>query len=70
MNELSLSHFSPGRWFAATELKTMLAHLVMTYDVKLKDEGRRPANQWIGASFIPNLSAKVLFRKRQGSEAL
>ena len=56
---------SPGRWFAATELKTMLAHLVMTYDVKLKEEGCRPPNQWIGVTCVPNRSAQVLFRKRQ-----
>jgi cytochrome P450 len=56
---------SPGRWFAATELKTMLAHAVVTYDVKLKDEGSRPPNQWFGTSCIPNRSAEVLFRKCQ-----
>jgi cytochrome P450 len=56
---------SPGRWFAATELKTMLAHLVVTYDVKLKEEGRRPPNEWIGATCLPNRSAQVLFRKCQ-----
>ena len=49
---------------AVTELKTMLAHIVYTYDVKLREEGVRPANEWMGAACVPNRKADVLFRKR------
>ncbi|KAJ7829871.1 cytochrome P450 [Mycena olivaceomarginata] len=35
-------HACPGRFFAATELKAMLAHLVINYDVKAEVEGVRP----------------------------
>ncbi|KAJ7660426.1 hypothetical protein B0H17DRAFT_832480, partial [Mycena rosella] len=35
-------HACPGRFFAATELKAMLAHLVLNYDVKAEVEGVRP----------------------------
>ncbi|PPQ96349.1 hypothetical protein CVT26_005033 [Gymnopilus dilepis] len=54
----------PGRFFAITELKTMLAHLVMNYDVKLEDDVY-PSKLMMEANAIPNMSAKVLFRQRQ-----
>ncbi|KAK7468967.1 hypothetical protein VKT23_003466 [Stygiomarasmius scandens] len=59
-------HVCPGRFFAANELKAMLAHIVTTYDVKLeaKANGVRPPNEYIGTSVIPNTSAHVLFRRR------
>ncbi|KAF7353078.1 Cytochrome P450 [Mycena venus] len=39
-------HACPGRFFASTALKTMLAHILVTYDVKLEDESAgRPPNQ-------------------------
>ena len=52
---------SPGRFFAATELKSMLAHIVVTYDIKLEDDTPRPRAR---ASTLPDLSAKVVFRRR------
>ncbi|EGN93634.1 hypothetical protein SERLA73DRAFT_189361 [Serpula lacrymans var. lacrymans S7.3] len=57
-------HACPGRFFAANELKAMLAHVVMTYDVKLEDEGVRPVNFIFNTASSPNPTAKVLFRKR------
>ncbi|KAJ6559929.1 cytochrome P450 [Mycena capillaripes] len=57
-------HACPGRFFAATELKSMLAHIVLNYDVRLENEGVRPPDQLFDALRIPNQKAKVLFRKR------
>jgi len=58
----------PGRFFAATELKLLLAFLLHNYDIKLDakpgEEDKRPANLWIAASCIPNPMQRVLFRKR------
>ena len=56
---------SPGRFFAAMELKAMVAHLILNYDVKLENEGVRPPDTWLGAYCVPNQKAKMLFRKRQ-----
>ncbi|EGO00264.1 hypothetical protein SERLA73DRAFT_168055 [Serpula lacrymans var. lacrymans S7.3] len=53
----------PGRFFTAIELKTMLAHVVVTYDVKFRD-GQRPANVTFGPANSPDMKAKILFRKR------
>ncbi|KAF7792532.1 hypothetical protein EIP86_003573 [Pleurotus ostreatoroseus] len=58
-------HACPGRFFAANELKAMMAHIVMNYDVKFEDEGVRPPNMWFGINVIPDPRAKVMFRKRQ-----
>ena len=52
---------SPGRFFAATELKSMLAYIVVTYDVKLDDDTPRPQTR---ASTLPDSSAKVMFRRK------
>ena len=43
----------------------MLAHLIITYDVKLEKEGVRPPDFWFAASCIPNRTGEVLFRKRR-----
>lgn len=56
---------SPGRFFAANELKAMMAYLIMNYDVKLEDEGMRPENVFTTLSIAPNPAARVMFRKRQ-----
>lgn len=56
---------SPGRFFAANELKAMLAYIVVNYDVKFEDEGVRPPNMWLGLTILPDPTATVLFRKRE-----
>ena len=56
---------SPGRFFAANELKTMMAYIVLNYDVKFAEEGKRPANIRFGLADLPSHTAKVLFRRRR-----
>ncbi|KAH7908171.1 cytochrome P450 [Hygrophoropsis aurantiaca] len=58
-------HACPGRFFAANELKAMLAHVVLAYDVKLENDGPKPQNLNFGSAFAANTKAKVMFRKRQ-----
>ena len=55
---------SPGRFFAANELKAMLAHVVVTYDVRFEDGRAPPPNLYVGSACVPG-KAHVLFRKRQ-----
>ena len=58
---------SPGRFFAANELKCMLAHVVAHYDVKLPGDTREiPEQTWFGYNLAPSRTAEVMFRKRQG----
>ncbi|KAH9482481.1 Cytochrome P450 monooxygenase 151 [Psilocybe cubensis] len=58
-------HACPGRFFAVNELKTMLAHVLLNYDVKLVKEKQRPENWWMSAGCIPNMTAELMFRRRQ-----
>jgi len=57
-------HACPGRFFASNELKTMLAHVLLNYDVKMANGDERPRNLSIGLSNLPNPSAEVMFRQR------
>ena len=56
---------SPGRFFAANELKCMMAHIVSTYDIRLEVPGEIPKPEWFSYAVSPNRKAAVLFRKRQ-----
>ena len=58
----------PGRFFAANEIKCLLAHLLMNYDMKMKD-GVLPAPAYILNNIVPNEKAEICFRRRaQSSE--
>ncbi|KAH9043926.1 cytochrome P450 [Lactarius pseudohatsudake] len=57
-------HACPGRFFAVTELKMILARIVTTYDLKLEEGKEIPRDFSIASSVIPR-EVSVLFRKRQ-----
>ncbi|KAJ7902538.1 cytochrome P450 [Mycena olivaceomarginata] len=58
-------HVCPGRFFAAMELKAMLAHILVSYDVKAETEGVRPPDLCFGLLRMPNAKGKIWIRKRQ-----
>ncbi|KAG2005613.1 cytochrome P450 [Coprinopsis cinerea AmutBmut pab1-1] len=56
----------PGRFFAVSEIKAMMAHVLLNYDFKLpNDETRAPEADWFGHHRVPNQTAEIMFRKRQ-----
>ena len=55
-------HACPGRFFASQEIKLLLAHVLLNYDVKLA--GPAPKATWYDRSRRPDLRAEVMFRKR------
>ena len=57
-------HACPGRFFAANEVKTLVAHLLINYDMKMKEEGVRPEAMHLGVHLIETDKADVCFRKR------
>ncbi|RPD64607.1 cytochrome P450 [Lentinus tigrinus ALCF2SS1-7] len=58
-------HACPGRFFAAMELKIILAYLLMNYDMELQDKSTgRPANVHLGIAIVPDPNAMVVFKKR------
>jgi len=57
-------HMCPGRFFAVNELKALLAHVLVNYDLQFENGGGYPPDEWDGINVIPNRSAGVMFRKR------
>ncbi|KAI6159827.1 cytochrome P450 [Pisolithus thermaeus] len=57
-------HACPGRFLAANELKTMLAHILISYDVKFEDRVSRPTSIHWDLNVIADPTVRVMFRKR------
>lgn len=57
------SHACPGRFMAALELKLIVSHLVLNYEIRL-EQGTRPVDFRMNVSTLPNISGKVLLRKK------
>ena len=60
----SYSSISPGRFFAANEVKTLLAHVLVTYDMKFEEGQQAPRTLVINGMRIPG-KTNVMFRRRQ-----
>lgn len=55
-------HACPGRFFASTELKLLLAYTVLHYDfVRLK---QRPNNSWFSATLVPPMKETIKLTRR------
>lgn len=59
-------HACPGRFFAANEIKQIMAHLLLTYDFEFA-EGTvgRPENLRVETQMIPNREARIRMRRRR-----
>ncbi|KIW95735.1 uncharacterized protein Z519_04320 [Cladophialophora bantiana CBS 173.52] len=68
-------HACPGRFFAAQELKLLLAYLLSRYEIQMAMEGGiggnwngkgvRPECYWAGPNHVPPMGAKVRVRRRK-----
>lgn len=56
-------HACPGRFFAATEIKIILCHILLNYDVELP-AGFKPKVSGIGPALTADPEGKLLFKKR------
>ncbi len=56
-------HACPGRFFAATEMKLLLAYIILNYDVK--PFASRPANMFLAGSILPPMKATISVRRRR-----
>ncbi|KAI1367956.1 cytochrome P450 [Xylaria arbuscula] len=55
----------PGRFFAAAQIKLVLANIIMNYDVSFPDaQTRRPDNVFTGEGIAPDRKQKVVFKQR------
>lgn len=58
-------HACAGRFFAATELKMMLAHIILNFDISYPDGiHTRPKNMLFDGAIIPDPKAKLIFKPR------
>uniref|UniRef100_D8PRX2 Cytochrome P450 n=1 Tax=Schizophyllum commune (strain H4-8 / FGSC 9210) TaxID=578458 RepID=D8PRX2_SCHCM len=60
-------HQCPGRFFAAVEMKMMLAYIVGRFDGGALKSGPRPEDSRVEANCFPNPWAKVRIRRREQS---
>ncbi|KAI9440515.1 cytochrome P450 [Lactarius indigo] len=58
-------HACPGRFFAVNELKALLAHVIVTYDIKFEEGKQAPRGFIINGIRIPGKANAIMFRKRQ-----
>lgn len=56
-------HACPGRFFAANELKLLIAYVVRHYDFEILET--RPERPWIGTSIVCPLNKKIRVRRRE-----
>lgn len=54
-------HACPGRFFAASELKLMLAYIVLNYDFEFQQ--RRPENFWFAQNRLPPMKAEIRIKR-------
>src|SRR6266571_3346673 len=52
---------SPGRFFAVNEVKALLAHVVVTYDIKFEEGKQAPRSRIINSMRVPG-KANAMFR--------
>ncbi|KAI0261281.1 cytochrome P450 [Gloeopeniophorella convolvens] len=57
-------HACPGRFFATNEIKVLIAHLVVSYDMKVEDGKSAPPIAQFGSRLITR-GTNVMFRRRQ-----
>jgi len=62
-------HACPGRFFAAMELKIILAQLLLNYDFSLPPNTSKPKNKTFQYVVIPDTKAKISFRPRVAEES-
>ncbi|KAH7010968.1 cytochrome protein [Macrophomina phaseolina] len=58
-------HACPGRFFASSELKVALCHILLKYDLSLPAGAGPPRHRYAGASYYADPAATVLIRRRR-----
>jgi hypothetical protein len=55
--------YSPGRFFAANQMKLTLAHIALYYEIE--QPPKRPENLWFASSMGPPFSQTIRVRRRK-----
>ncbi|KAI0414253.1 putative cytochrome P450 [Xylaria grammica] len=56
-------HACPGRFFAAVELKIILAHMLLMYDFEMLPV--KPEDSWVGITRLPPLKANIRVKRKR-----
>ncbi|KAI8948536.1 putative cytochrome P450 [Xylaria longipes] len=56
-------HACPGRFFAAAELKLIIAHALLHYDFEMLP--KKPEGSWVGITKLPPLTATIKVKRRK-----
>ncbi|GKT83710.1 cytochrome P450 oxidoreductase [Colletotrichum tofieldiae] len=54
----------PGRFFATSTLKIVMAHVVMNYDIRLSKTAPLKSTPLVNGSYAPDNSVEILFKSR------
>ncbi|KAE8362725.1 cytochrome P450 [Aspergillus caelatus] len=57
-------HICPGRFIAADEIRLLLAHILVNYDIRPKDDGERPPNWTFKKILFPDMKGMVQLKRR------
>ncbi|KAK7420012.1 hypothetical protein QQX98_003018 [Neonectria punicea] len=57
-------HACPGRFFAGNEVKLVLAYMLITYDIRLKEGEQRPKGMAVVMTKAPSPDMELEFRRR------
>ena len=57
----------PGRFFASLEIKIIVTKLLMDFDLKLIPGQQRPRNTTVHEFIVPDMTAKILFKRRRST---
>ncbi|KAI6380610.1 hypothetical protein MCOR25_001547 [Pyricularia grisea] len=57
-------HACPGRFFAALELKMIMAYIVLNYDISQR---QKTPSMWYGMNRVPDLTANIRIQRREKS---
>ncbi|KAI9830674.1 MAG: hypothetical protein M1826_004503 [Phylliscum demangeonii] len=61
-------HACPGRFFAANEIKLLIAYIVLNYDVQ-HIASRKP-NDWMAEVVLPPRAATIMVRRKRGTASV
>ena len=58
-------HACPGRFFALTEMKLLLAYMLLNYEFDFSFPSEKPKSMWIGATaMIPPMNATIRIKRK------
>lgn len=55
----------PGRHFASSQMKVVMAYLLRHYDIQLEDGEKKSRQQHFGLAIVPDTKSRVMLKYRE-----